>query len=213
MKKVLALMLALVMALSMTAMAFAEETTVAAEDETEDAADDLQVYCGYCGSVFDTDDALANHQNNDCPNALPTDAAGFDYLALVKEILGAVVEIIKSENVQWDGIEELVAKALDIIEKGIEAFSEVEVKGIVEDLEALVGNIEIPGLTDLINTLKQAIKNLYANETVTDVPSVEETEPETTPDTGSGSSVAGIAVFATVSVAAAAAYVCTKKKA
>ena len=62
-------------------------------------------------------------------------------------------------------------------------------------------------MSDLLNSLKQQIKNLYAGEVATTVEAT--TAAEEIVDTGSSS--VGIALFAAVSVAAAAAYVCTKK--
>lgn len=64
-------------------------------------------------------------------------------------------------------------------------------------------------IKELFTDLKQKIKDLYCGDVATTV--IVETEPEDVPETGS-SATTGIAVFAAVSVAAAAAFVCTKKK-
>lgn len=166
MKKVLALALALVMALSMGTMAFAE-TTTAAPKTTVAAEEDA-----------------------------------------VMGILNMLVDILKASFSQWDAIETVVIRLVDFIENiGTAAVSEADVKGAVADLEAALAGAEIPGVNDLLNQLKQMIKDLYAGEVATTV----EATTEAAPAADTGSSSVGIAVFAAVSVAAAAAYVCTKK--
>ena len=170
MKKVLALALALVMALSMGTMAFATEA-----DTTATTA---------------------------APTTVAADVS-------VMGILDMLVDIIKASFSQWDAIESVVIRLVDFIENiGTAAVSEADVNGAVADLEAALAGAEIPGVSDLLNALKQKIKDLYAGEVATTVEAT--TVAEEIVDTGSSS--VGIAVFAAVSVAAAAAYVCTKKK-
>lgn len=233
MKKVLALALALVMAFSMSAIAFADETTTAADETTTAAAGDTSydnsgtiigtqvnnqevvtiiqtevvsvvedhVFCGNCGSEFDSDEALLAHQEN-CEPAL------MDVTAVIEDVVNAIVEIVKANTGMSGDIASVISKLMDFVAGLIDGIlaSESGVNGIVADLEALVAgfDFEIPVLSDLINSLKNLIKDLYAGEIAT-LP----TEPEETPVTGSSS--VGIAVFAAVSVAAAAAFVCTKK--
>lgn len=174
MKKVLALALALVMALSMGSMAFAADTV--ADDTTT-------------------------------TTAAPSTTAAAD--VSVMGILDMLVDIIKASFSQWDAIESVVIRLVDFIENiGTAAVSEADVKGAVADLEAALAGAEIPGVSDLLNQLKQKIKDLYAGEVAT---TVVEATTEVVPPAVTGSSSAGIAAFAAVSVAAAAAYVCTKK--
>ncbi len=151
MKKVLAIALALVMALSMSAMAFAADETAAADDVTA--------------------------------------------------ILDEIVAVAEDSTAAWDAVEGAIIKVIDAIEDTTADLADVE--GEVINLETVLG--DIPGVSDLVGSLKETIKGLYAGETAT----VPTTEPEEIVDTGSSS--VGIAVFAAVSVAAAAAYVCTKK--
>lgn len=220
MKKVLALALALVMAFSMSAIAFADgDEAATAADETATAAagntvinnyvsevvtvvEDKQVVCGACGSIFDSDEALLAHEEN-CDPAL------MDVTAVIEDVVNAIVEIVKANTGMSGDIASVISKLMDFVAGLIDGIlaSESGVNGIVADLEALVAgfDFEIPVLSDLINSLKNLIKDLYAGEIAT-LP----TEPVETPVTGSSS--VGIAVFAAVSVAAAAAYVCTKKK-
>lgn len=203
MKKVLALALALIMALSMGAMAFAADTTAA-----------TKIACGYCDSEgFADGAALEKHiaEYHPTTTAAPADDSNPLLEGLtIKGILELIVDVAKSSMSQWDVIEDIVIKILDLIQGMGEALvSEADVKGAVADLETALADVKDgeakSKLADLINGLKAKIKALYAGEKATDV-----TEVETPADTGSAS--VGIAVFAAVSVAAAAAYVCTKKK-
>lgn len=188
MKKVLALALALIMALSMTAMAFAA---------------DASQKCGICGSTFIDDVNLREHIATGCENAkpLPNDHDKYANLT-IKDLLEMVIDLAKSTMGQWDAIESVIIRLVDFIENMGGLVSEADVKGALADLESF----NIPGAEDLINALKAKIKAMYAGEVAT---TVEETTAAAPADTGSAS--VGIAVFAAVSVAAAAAYVCTKK--
>lgn len=176
MKKALAIVLALVMAFSMSAMAFAEDVNVNVNINAPTAAD--------------TTAAAAD------------DSAEFDVFA----ILETIVDLVKANMVQWDDIESIIIRIVDLIENLGAAVAPADVEGAVADLEAALGDVEIPGISELINTLKAKIKALYAGEVAT----IPETTAAAPADTGSAS--VGVAVFAAVSVAAAAAYVCTKKK-
>lgn len=255
MKKALAIVMALVIALSMSAMAFATTTTKA-----------LTETCGNCGSIFESAEQLREHiasdcegTHNTCPNCLETfadedaynahlkvcnikacpkcerefadEAVYNDHIAIctygdekdyvdltVKEILTMIIDLVKTNATQWDAIESVVIRLVDFIENiGSGLIPAADVEGAVADLEASLAGIEIPGVEDLLNQLKSKIKAMYAGEKATTVATtIEETTTEaaTTPETGStGSATVGIAAFAAVSVAAAAAYVCTKKKA
>ena len=167
MKKVLALALALVMAFSMSAMAFAADDTTTTTAAATTSAD-----------------------------------------LSVKDILNMIIDLVKSSMSQWDAIESVVVRLVDFVENiGSAAIGQADVDGAVADLEAALADVEIPGLSDLLNTLKAKIKAMYAGEVATTVEVTTEKAPA--PETGSSS--VGIAVFAAVSVAAAAAYVCTKK--
>ena len=126
----------------------------------------------------------------------------------VKDILNMIIDLVKSSMTQWDAIESVVVRLVDFVENiGGAAIGQADVDGAVADLEAALADVEIPGLSDLLNTLKAQIKAMYAGEVATTVEATTEAAPA--PETGSSS--VGIAVFAAVSVAAAAAYVCTKK--
>ena len=172
MKKVLAIVLALVMALSCSAMAFAADdatTTTAAATTTAAPA---------------------------------TTTTGELVAATVTDILGKIVDLAKAGMSQWNDVETIVLKILELLEGAFDAIAGEKVDGLVADLEALVSGAKLPGMQDLINALKEKILSWYT-------PDIFVTEPVETPETGSAP--VGIAVFAAVSVAAAAAFVCTKK--
>ena len=201
MKKVLAIALALVMALSCGVMAFAEETTAEAGNKVNENYDNA--VCGYCGSKLGAEELMVDHLKT-CPNAQPSDK---DYIDLtLKEVLGMIVDLAKSSMEQWGDVETIVNKIIDFFDGLLNGGAlKSEVDGLVAELENLFAGFEIPGIDELINALKEKILSFYAPGTV--VPTTEPAEVEDT-----GSAPVGIAVFAAVSVAAAAAFVCTKKK-
>lgn len=207
MKKVLAIVLALVMALSCSAMAFAETTTAAADTTaaTQAAAGDTIINeaapqnakCGLCGSVLAADEKIADHV---CPTEAATEK---DYIDLtVKDVLNAIVELAKAGMTQWADVESVVIKIVEFLDGLVKGTTSGKVDGLVAELEGILAGVEIPGMKDLINALKEKILSWYT-------PDIFVTEPTETPETGSAP--VGIAVFAAVSVAAAAAFVCTKK--
>ncbi len=207
MKKALALVLALVMAFSMSAMAFAADdaTTTAAAAAVEPVK-----VCPICENEFRNATEYNKHLEVCDVKADGSETVMNDFS--IKEILNMIVELLKGSMGQWDNIEGVVIELIGFVEKiadlGASAVSEAEVKGAVADLEAALADVKIPAIDDLLNGLKQKIKDLYAGEVATTV--VEETTvAEEIVETGSSS--VGIALFAAVSVAAAAAYVCTKK--
>ena len=167
MKKVLAIVLALVMALSCSAMAFATDDAAAATSE-----------------VATTEIPVAEFS--------------------IKEVLAMIVELAKAGMAQWNDVESVVIKIVDFVDGLVDGvFAAGGVDGLIAELEGLFEGVEIPGIDELINALKEKILSFYAPGIVPT------TEAEAPVDTGSAPE--GIAVFAAVSVAAAAAFVCTKK--
>lgn len=210
MKKALALALALVMALSVSVMAFAEDptgttTTTTTAAATTEAKPVIVNVCPNCQRAF-ANEAEYNKHIDLCKGSDPYVAPEKDYVDLtVKEILAMIVDVAKSSMSQWDAIESVVIRLVDFLENIGSAVAPADVEGAVADLEAALKGVD--GVDGLLDALKAKIKALYAGEVATEP----ETEAEEPADTGSAS--VGIAVFAAVSVAAAAAYVCTKKKA
>lgn len=91
---------------------------------------------------------------------------------------------------------------------------EAEVAGAVDKLDLAIGKLNLPdfqltGIKDFMTAIKQKIKDFYAHDEAVVVEEV--TNAEAPVETGSAT--AGIAVFAAITAAAAAAYVCSKKKA
>ena len=127
-------------------------------------------------------------------------------------VLDRLISVFETNASWWDAIEDVIIRLVDFIENiGTLFVPESDVAGAVADLENKVDLLGIGGtvletIKNLIDTLKQKIKDFYCHETET----AEETEAEAPADTGSSS--IGITVFAAVSVAAAAAFVCTRKK-
>ena len=230
MKKVLAIALALVIALSMSAMAFAadpvnkcgtcnstfaDNAAFAAHVKeckpapaAPEAPEQEKEKCGICGSEFTNDDLRA-HIALGCDGAKTTNAHDHYAALSIKDLLTMIIDLAKSSMTQWGDIESIIIRLVDFVENmGTLAADKAEVLGAVEDLEAAFADVKIPGIDELLNQLKAKIKAMYAGEKATTV--VETTVAEEPAETGS-SSVAGIAAFAAISVAAAAAYVCTKK--
>ncbi len=244
MKKVLAIVLALVMAFSMSAMAFAyidadadgkcdvcgkaaSEFTTGADGKADLCKDTAQlvvsggdqtthVYtdpwntCGKCGAHFESEAEFNKHVAA-CTVGDVVETTEKDYVDLtVKEILNMIIDLAKSGMAQWDAIESVVIRLVDFIENiGSAAIPQADVEGAVADLESALAPLKSADKDGLLDALKAKIKALYAGEKATT--EAESTTAEAPAETGSAS--VGIAVFAAVSVAAAAAYVCTKKKA
>lgn len=230
MKKTLAIVLALVLAFSMTAMAFADDVFTCSKCKNQfNSQAALDEHAKVCPAVITVVADTKPYINNECPkcHAKFVDEAEYnkhvaactygesaptttkDYVDLtVKDVLNAIVELIKSGNTQWDDIESVVNRLVDLVEnllKGI-AVPEADVNGAIDDLKAKVG--DSGKLGDLLDSLKAKIKSFYAGDKATTEATTAAEKPAET-----GSATAGIAAFAAISVAAAAAYVCTKKKA
>lgn len=242
MKKVLAIMLALVLAFSMATVAFAADTDKTPEtpvafkicekcegeftDDAEynkhiaicglDATEAIVNTCTKCKAEF-TDEKQFNEHVAKC-----TVGDEPDYIDLtVKDVLNMLLEYAKSVMAQWDGIESVITAALDFIKN-------FDLEGVASIVDSVTAAFQGAGLDTssgglaellekLVNTVKQWFKDLYEQESETAVVTTEattETPEVTAPKTGSvAGTSASIAVFAAVSVAAAAAYVTSKKRA
>ena len=209
MKKITAIVLALVIALSCATIGFAAKT----HD------------CPYCGRTF-TDEKAYNDHLEICysqKGGNPSDKNHENYADYdkfinmdINTVLDKLIETFKIDASWWDEIESIILRLVDLIENIAIGSDEEAVAGAIDDLEAKVATLPIIGdvltyIHNLITTLKQKIKDLYSGNKETEVEeTVAETEAEYPIQTGSSS--LGIAAFAAVSVAAAAAFVCTKKK-
>lgn len=254
MKKFISIALAVIIALSCSAMAFAETTTaintatcpycgtifpIRTTEEidaynshiktcdskpttTTTTTSTSELKCPYCGRVFNNESEYNKHITlcysqmglNDTDSYADADK----YVKLdANSILDKLVTVFETNATWWDSIEDVIIRLIDLIENiGTAASGEADVAGAIDDLEAKVADLPIIGdvleyVHNLITTLKQKVKDLYAGNKETTIEATETTAAEETVDTGSSS--IGIIAFAAVSVAAAAAYVCTKKKA
>ena len=202
MKKALAIVLALIMALSMATVAFAADTQGNAK-------------CAYCGSTLADGETIEDHYKI-CPelNAAPAEQVTYPGSVLAdlsaSDVLAKIVDLVKSSFAEWDEIEAIVIRIVDFLENiGTALAAQIDVNGAVSELESKLAGLNIPTLKDLLTCLKQKIKDLYSGQTA-DVEIEETTAEEAPADTGSAS--VGLAAFAAISVAAAAAFVCTRKK-
>ncbi|MCQ2477011.1 MAG: hypothetical protein MJ125_04165 [Clostridia bacterium] len=174
MKKIIAIVLAVLMAFSCSALCFAEDAVIApAPEASESTTAAPSILAGFTGilnqisSLLDANGLLAKVQN------------------LINQIKAFIEQIVSGGN--------------------------ADVAGAIDDLEAKIAELPIVGdvleyLHNLINTLKQKVKDFYAHAAETAPVTAEATPVET------GSTSVGLVAFAAVSVAAVAAFVCTKKK-
>ena len=162
MKKVIAIALALVFALSMSTIAFA--------DETPDLA-----------SVSSTIENIVDSTGL---------TAGTDIFSAITNAAAQTLEAISKFD--------------------ITAVNDNAIAGVIDDFRGALENVGISTssgtIAQLFSNLKQKIKDLYTGSAA---PAIN----DDCDDVPTGSSATGaIAAFAAISVAAAAAYVCTKKK-
>lgn len=130
MKKIIAVILAMVMAFSMSAVAFAADNEVSntykevpntcphcsqefydeGEYNTHLTVCNIKT-CTKCGEVFANEGAYNDHVTA-C-----TEGDETDYINItVADILTAFVDVIKSIMEQWDGVEDIVIRTIDFIE-------------------------------------------------------------------------------------------------
>ncbi len=251
MKKVIAVITALVLALSCSAIAFAQDYY-----SVETQADGSKVYiCSTCKMPFKDVDSVIKHiqdvhfasttttttsssgsakeyvcpgcgkvyysyrEYNDCLDS-HNNAVDEHYWRYIGQTLPQIIDTLRNYFVGSQTqtlIFDILYKIKDYVEliigNYLNAGDVAGVQGAVADLDgALAGvNLDLPelaGVKEFVTSLKQKVKDLYAGEIET---SIEETVAEAPAETGSAN--AGIIVFSVISAAAAAAFVCTKKKA
>ncbi len=210
MKKFFAVLLALMLTLSCATIAFADEAQTSTKGSTN-------LVCGYCNSTFVTEEALTEHLkqfHSGLGGDLANDNESLKFFSglTATDLLDKLIEVLDIHAAQWDGIDDIIIRLVDMVETLVSGifpkYTEEDVAGAVAELETKVGDLGLVGeileyCENLINTLKQKIKDLYSGNKETTV--VE--EPAET-----GSSAIGVAAFAAVSTAAAVAFVCTRKK-
>lgn len=213
MKKVLSILLAVALCFAFSVMAFATEETTAINteelssivDEIVDAAGEAD-YEGLVSAVQINADQLAAAFGDIVEGAdtVAADEAAEYVITAISDLTGADMENVR--EIVMDAIDEYGVADVEIV-------SSNEVAGLVDKiLERLEEyGIDTEPVIDMLaeSKLGNAVIGIYVGETTT----VEEIDPPVTDtiiDTGAPSSVAAFAVLA---VAAAGAFVCTRKKA
>lgn len=211
MKKVLSLLIAVVMCVAFSVMAFATEETAAINTEELSSVVDEIVDAAGDANIEDIKEAI------DVNGDLLADAFG-DLLADVDTVAFdeaadyVITAISELTGADLEDVREIVMAAVDEYDlEKVEIVESSEVAGLLDDV---LGRLEDLGIdTDPIieklaeSKLGQGIINIYVPETTT-APAT--TVPSEFVETGHASSVAAFAVLA---VAAAGAFVCTRKKA
>ncbi len=220
MKKVLSVLLAVVLCLAFSTMAFATEET--ASVNTEELSNLVDEIVGAAGEGDIEGVANAVQINADKLYAAFGDILeGTDTVAADEAADYVVTAISELTGADMENVREIVMDA--IAEYGLEDVEIVEASAVAGLVDEILARLESLGIdtTPIVDTLADskvggAIIGIYTGdieEPTTE--EVEETEEPTTeeieiPKTGHASSVAAFAVLA---VAAAGAYVCTRKKA
>ncbi len=216
MKKLLSVLLAVVLCLAFSTMAFAAEETVTVDEELSNLVDEIVGAAGE-GDIEGVANAIQINADKlyaafgdivEGTDTVAADEAADYVITAISELTGADMENVR--EIVMDAIEEYGLEEVEIIESSA-------VAGLVDEILARLESMGID-TTPIIDTLADskvggAIIGIYTGdiEEPTEEPETEEpvVEPEI-PVTGQASSIAAFAVLA---VAAAGAYVCTRKKA
>ena len=220
MKKVLSVLLAVVFCLAFSTMAFAAEET--ATINTEELSNLVDEIVGAAGAGDLEGVANAVQVNADkLYDAFGDIVEGADTVAADEAADYVITAISELTGADMENVREIVMDAID--EYGLAEVEIVESSAVAGLIDEILAKLESLGIdtTPIIDTLAEskvggAIVGIYSGdieETTTE--EVVEDEPTTgepveIPVTGQASSIAAFAVLA---VAAAGAYVCTRKKA
>ncbi len=221
MKKVLSVLLAVVLCLAFSTMAFAAEETAAANSEDLDALVNEIVDAAGEGDLEGVANAVQINGDK-LYEAFGDIAEGADTVAADEAADYVVTAISELTGADMENVRVIVDEA--ITEAGltdVEIVSPDAVPSLVDEICARLEEkgIDTAPILDKLGSSKVggAIIGIYTGdvEEPTEEPTEVEPEPETTekveiPVTGQASSIAAFAVLA---VAAAGAYVCTRKKA
>lgn len=209
MKKVLSILVAVVVCLTFSVMAFAaEEVSV----NTEELSSVVDVIVDAAGDANIEDIKEAVDVNGDLlAGAFGDLLADVDTVAFDEAADYVITAISELTGADLESVREIVMAAID--EYDLEKVEIVESSEVAGLLDNILGRLEDLGIdTDPIieklaeSKLGQGIINIYVPETTT----APTTVPSEFVETGHASSVAAFAVLA---VAAAGAFVCTRKKA
>lgn len=219
MKKVLSVLLAVVLCLALSTMAFAAEETAAANSEDLDVLVNEIVDAAGEGDLEGIANAVQINGDKlydafgDIVEGADTVAAdeAVDYVVTaISELTGADMENVRV--IVLDAIEEYGLEDVEIV-------SSEAVPGLVDEICARLEEygIDTAPIMDKLgsSTVGSAIIGIYTGDAEEEIEETTTEEEKTTeapeiPVTGQASSIAAFAVLA---VAAAGAYVCTRKKA
>lgn len=213
MKKVLSVLLAVVICLAFSTMAFAtEETTAINTEELSNLVNDIVGAAGE-GDLEGVANAVQINADKlyeafgdivEGADTVAADEAADYVITAISELTGADMENVR--EIVMDAIDEYGLENVEIVESSA-------VAGLIDDILARLEELGVD--TDPIvdklgeSEVAGAIIGIYTGEEETTEPEAPVEEPEI-PVTGQASSLAAFAVLA---VAAAGAYVCTRKKA
>ncbi len=220
MKKVLSVLLAVIVCLAFSTMAFAaeEETTAAVNTEELSSIVDEIVDAAGEGNIEELESAVQVNADKlaaafgdifEGTDTVAADEAADYVITAISELTGADMENVR--EIVMDAINEYGLEDVEIVESS-------EVAGLVDKI---LERLEEYGIdtTPIIDKLAEsevgnAIIGIYTGDIETTTEGEPPVDPTTTTvppvDTGSASPVAAFAVLA---VAAAGAYICTRKKA
>lgn len=218
MKKLLSVLLAVVLCLAFSTMALAAEETVAVDEELSNLVDEIVGAAG-AGDIEGVANAIQINADK-LYAAFGDIAEGADTVAADEAAKYVITAISELTGADMANVEEIVMDAIE--EYGLEEVEIVDSSAVAGLVDKILERLEALGIdTDpIIDTLAEskvggAIIGIYTGD-VEEEPETEVEEPETEvvepeiPVTGQASSIAAFAVLA---VAAAGAYVCTRKKA
>lgn len=171
--------------------------------------------CAYCGGVFFTVSAYEDHLKTcELRTNLNGQVMNYFYHDMgMSELAQNLLKNVELDNARLSILVPLLQRLIDFCENIIMKLLESDdegVEGAMTDLSTIESKlvswgIDISGgnIKAILDAMKAKIKSLYCGEAAT-------TAVEEVPQTGAAST--GIAVLAAVSLATAAAYVCTKRR-
>ncbi len=181
--------------------------------------------CPYCGNVFTSQETYNAHlpvcKENHPTQIDPADISVNSVIQALQDFFGLLNG--NFDTYLWTDIQNVLIQLIEFANNlmnnmfmyglvGNNTPAQNDVMGAIDDLEAKTSLLGLPDakfaeFEGIISQLKSKIKAIYANS---ESAQIEETVAEAPVDTGS--STAAIVAFCAVSCAAAAAYVCVKKK-
>lgn len=224
MKKVLSVLLAVVLCLAFSTMAFATEET--ATINTEELSNLVDEIVGAAGSGDLEGVANAVQINADkLYEAFGDIVEGADTVAADEAADYVITAISELTGADMENVREIVMDAID--EYGLAEVEIVESSAVAGLIDEILARLESLGIdtAPIVDTLAEskvggAIVGIYTGDVIDEPTTVVEEVSDTTtteapeeaeiPVTGQASSIAAFAVLA---VAAAGAFVCTRKKA